>query len=128
MTKDVAPDVKALISAASSYDFERVRALVASGADVNGCDQYGETVLMAAIGDPDNSDASLRLAIARELLSLGADPCKTDDDRSGPICKAAVRMDTEVLRLLMDAGANPNDEAGWEEGQSGPGLPLHRHR
>lgn len=118
MTKETSPDVKALISAVTAYDFERVRALVAGGADVNGCDEFGETVLMCAIGDPDNDDTSLRLAIARELLSLGADPCKTDEEGSGPICEAAVRMDTEVLRLLMDAGANPNDETGWEEGRT----------
>lgn len=114
-----APDVEALISAATAGDFERVRALVANGADVNGYDAFGDTVLMAAIGDPDNpNDSALCLAIARELLSLGADPCKTDAEGSGPICSAAVRMDTEVLRLLMDAGANPNNETGWEEGRT----------
>jgi hypothetical protein len=116
MTKETPPDVKALIAAVTAYDFDRVRTLVADGADVNGCDAHGETVLMLAVGDPDNTDASLRLAMARELLSLGADPRKTDKEGSGPICEAGVRMDTEVLRLLMDAGAHPNDETGWEDG------------
>ena len=118
MNMEADPKVDALISAATAGDFERVRSLVASGADVNGCVRNGATVLMEAIGDPDNSDTSLRLAIARELLSLGADPCKTDNEGSGPLCNAAVRMDTEVLRLLMDAGANPNNETGWEEGRT----------
>jgi hypothetical protein len=118
MTKETPPDVKALIAAVTAYDFDRVRTLVAGGADVNCCDAHGETVLMLAIGDPDNADASLRLAMARELLNLGADPRKTDEEGSGPICEAGVRMDTEVLRLLMDAGANPNEETGWEEGST----------
>lgn len=118
MVKEVPSDVQSLIAAVTAYDFDRVRKLVAGGADVNGCDAHGETVLMLAIGDPDNADASLRLAMARELLNLGADPRKTDEEGSGPICEAAVRMDTEVLRLLMDAGANPNDETGWEAGRN----------
>lgn len=125
MIKEAPPDVKALISAATAGDFERVRALVANGADVNGYDSCGDTVLMAAIGDPDNpDDTALRMAIARELLSLGADPCKTDAEGSGPLCEAAVRMDTEVLRLLMDAGANPNNETGWEEGRTAYDLAV----
>lgn len=124
MTTEIHPDVRALFSAATAFDLERVRELVARGVDVNACDEYGETVLMVAIGNPDNADSALRLAVARELLSLGADPRKTDEDGSGPICQAAVRMDTEVLRLLMDAGANPNDETGWDEGRTAYDLAV----
>jgi len=118
MAKEIPADVKALIAAATAYDFERVRSLVAAGADVNGRDEFGETVLMLAISEADNEDKSLCLAMVRELLSLGADPCKKAKYGSGPICEAAVRMDTELLRLLMDAGANPNDETGWEAGRT----------
>lgn len=116
MNNAPSPEVSSLVAAATAGDFEHLRALVVNGADVNACDEHGETVLMLAISDPDNTDCALRLAIARELLNLGADPCKTDADGSGPICEAAVRMDTELLRLLMDAGAHPNDETGWEDG------------
>jgi Ankyrin repeats (3 copies) len=118
MVNTLAPDLKSLISAVVAYDFERVRALVAEGADVNGTDEAGDTVLMCAVGDTDNDDPLLRLAMVRELLSLGADPCKRHEDGSGPLCEAAARMDTEVLRLLMDAGAHPNDETGWEPGRN----------
>lgn len=107
-----------LIAAARSGDFERLRALVAAGADVNACDEYGDSVLTASIGDPDNNDMSLRLAIARELLNLGADPCQTGEDGGGPLCVAGLRLDIDVLRLLMDAGAKPNEETGWEEGRT----------
>jgi hypothetical protein len=103
-----------LISAATAGDFERLRALVAGGADVNACDQFGDSVLTVSIGDPDNEDMSLRLAIANELLQLGADPCQTGEDGDGPLCVAAVRMDIDVLRLLIDAGARPNEESGWD--------------
>lgn len=110
------PDIKALISAATAGDFARVRSLVANGADINGCDNYGDTVLTAAIGDPDDDDTSLRLAIARELISLGADPRRTNEDGRGPLGAAAIRMDTEVLRLLMDSGADPNKEINRDDG------------
>lgn len=118
MNQEPSHNVNALVAAATAGDFERLRALVANGADVNGSDAHGETVLMRAISESDFHDSPPRLAIARELLSLGADPRKTDKDGAGPIVEAAMRMETELLRLLMDAGAHPNHETGWDSGSN----------
>jgi len=115
---DNARTAKALIDAATAGDFERLRALVASGADVNAFDADGVSVLTACVGDPHITEPSVRLAIARELLSLGADPCLLGECRKGPLTEAMLCMDTNLLRLLLDAGAKPNDEAGCDEGET----------
>lgn len=115
---DKARTAKALIDAATSCDFERLRALVASGADVNAFDADGVSVLTASVGDPHITEPSVRLAIARELLRLGADPCLLGECRKGPLTEAMLCMDTNLLRLLLDAGAKPNDEAGCDEGET----------
>lgn len=109
---------QALIDAATACDFECLRAMVASGADVNAFDADGVSVLTASVGDPHITEPSIRLTIARELLSLGADPCLLGDSRKGPLTEAMLCMDTDLLRLLLDAGAKPNDEAGCVEGET----------
>lgn len=142
MNQEPSPNFKELVAAAAAGEFERLRALVANGADVNSCNQYGATVLAETICETEFHESPLRLAIARELLTLGADPRKTDGDGGGPISEAVLRMDTELLRLLMDAGAHPNHETGWEPGHNaydlaaqdyyvttwlgGPDVPLGR--
>ena len=115
---DNARTAKALIDAATACDFERLRALVASGADVNAFNADGVSVLTASVGDPHITAPSIRLAIARELLILGADPCLLGECRKGPLTEAMLCMDTDLLRLLLDAGAKPNDEAGCIEGET----------
>lgn len=118
MNQEPSPSYEELVAAATAGDFDRLRRLVAKGADVNSRNQYGGTVLCEVICNTECHDGPLRMAIARELLSLGADPRKTDNDGGGPISQAVLRMDTELLSLLMDAGAHPNHETGWEPGRN----------
>jgi ankyrin repeat protein len=54
------------------------------------------------------------VAEIRRLLSLGPDvnaPCGSHRDTEGetPLMIAASRGNTAIIKLLLDAGANPND-------------------
>ncbi len=44
----------------------------------------------------------------REILRLGADPRVLSHDGSNPLFTAVLHMDNEMLRILLDAGADPN--------------------
>lgn len=104
-----------LIDAAERGDIAAIRAQVADGFDVRQTNPYGESVLAAAISGLEvvvNIPAPHRYAVVTALLELGFDPNQLDSDRMGPLTEAMLAMDTEMLRLLLDAGARPNDAAG----------------
>lgn len=80
---------------------ERVRQLVADGADVNASDIRGETPLIKAAW---NSDA----AMVATLLDLGADVFLATNDGRTALYTGVVSGNAEVVRRLLQAGAPPN--------------------
>ena len=95
---------------------EQVRTLVADGADVNGKDDSGNPILLAAVsrhvptfgisilgGQPVRYDAEpLRI-----LVDAGADVNARDSDND-PMLYSAILEDVEAVRILVDAGADVN--------------------
>ena len=79
---------------------------------------------------PAGLDALLQAINAREyaeiqkILESGQDPNEKDDQGSAPIHHAAQNHDSEALRLLLGAGANPDlrDAAGNHAVELAPGL------
>jgi hypothetical protein len=51
-----------------------------------------------------------------ELIRRGADPRLLTDDLGGPLFSAVIIRDPEIVRLLLQAGAQPNDE--WDGPES----------
>ena len=60
------------------------------------------------IGDLEFCPQTPKYMVVKELLRLGADSNARSRDGSSPLIVAVLHMDTEMLRLLLDAGADPN--------------------
>lgn len=89
----------------------KVDLLLQHGADPNAASQSGRTPLTVAAAFPGNA------ATVRLLLAKGADPKKVDVNGDGPLGNAATSADLEMMTLLLEAGANPN-----ERGIRGPAM------
>ena len=107
-TADVDSLIKSFMAHACAGEIEALRDLVAGGFDLNGRNQFGDTILEYTISTLDLYPQAPKYAVIREMLRLGADPDGPSQDGSRPIFAAALNMDTEMLRLLLDAGADPN--------------------
>ena len=90
-----------LIEAAKKGEAEKVRALLDAGADVNAKDEHGATALMYALG----GEGKLYPAIAKVLLDAGADVNAKAGNGVTAVMLAAFSGDAELIKLLLDAGA-----------------------
>lgn len=94
---------RALLQASSFNKNEKVKDLLAKGADINAFDGHHMTALhYAAING--------HLEIARTLLDAGADPNARDINKSTPLhftVNAIKPTAVDMARLLLEAGANP---------------------
>jgi hypothetical protein len=96
------------VASARAGDTAGMRAQVAGGFDINGHDGLGDTVLQHVIAALDCCPELLRQQVVSEMLRLGADPGAIGRDGASPLFLAAMNMDCALLRLLLDAGADPN--------------------
>src|SRR5262249_31738952 len=96
-------------------DAESVRLLLDAGADPNARNVAGATALMWAVDDLDK---------ARLLLTSGADANARSDDARTPLLSATGCVGAgEVVKLLLDHGANPSVTA---HSSRGPTTPLRQ--
>ena len=91
----------ALCLAASSGRLKIVQMLIAAGAKTNLKDNQGRTALNYAIATSPE--------IVQALLAAGTGPNTEDSQGRTPLSYAAERDTSEVVKLLLDAKANPND-------------------
>ena len=97
--------VTPLVVAAMYGQVDAARLLLAAGADPNARDDEGDSPLRLAVEKRDQAMAAL-------LLLCGAD--KTVHDSGGPsgmsaLGRAAWGLDIPMIRLLLSAGADPNE-------------------
>jgi len=97
-----------LKKALEAMDLPKAEELLRAGADINAPGKYGDSLLCEVIGPI--HDKIERLTITKFMLEHGANPCLLAPEGSGPLFKAVIAQDTEVLKLLLDYGADPNRE------------------
>ncbi|TLD44865.1 MAG: hypothetical protein FAZ92_02888 [Accumulibacter sp.] len=105
---DLQDPLLAFVASARAGDTSAMRVQVARGFDVNGYDELGDTILQHLIAALEFSPALRRQQVVSEMLRLGADPGAVGRDGASPLFQAAMNMDSGVLRILLDAGADPN--------------------
>ncbi|XP_052405035.1 cyclin-dependent kinase 4 inhibitor B [Carassius gibelio] len=94
-------DAEELTKAAATGSTERVRALLCTGASVNGVNRFGRTALQVMMMG--------NTAVARLLLEHGADPNVSDPGTgSTPLHDAARSGFTDTVRLLLRFEADPS--------------------
>lgn len=104
---DVAPDPQLVSIAHACFDFARagdtagLRAYVEQGVPANLTDATGNTLLMLSAhhGHPETVGA---------LVTLGADPDRTNDRGQSPLAGAIFKGEDNVVQVLLEAGADPD--------------------
>jgi ankyrin repeat protein len=81
-------------------------ALISGGADVNARGAHGATPLARLISGGFTPEAEVRLA--RRLLKAGAKVDARDDFGSTALLIATQRQRSDLVRLILSAGADPN--------------------
>jgi len=96
-----------LIEAARNKRPEMIDWLLNHGANIKKSDHYGDSALHKAASVGDLNTASI-------LIDRGAPLDAINGNRSTPLHAAALRNDPDMTKLLVQAGANPNqpDRAG----------------
>lgn len=96
-----------LAQAVSAGDIVAARGALQDGADPNHLEGPDtDSILNVAVNW--TQDAAVRFAMAELLLESGADPNLPQNKNMTPLASALLHMDTELVRLLLDHGANPN--------------------
>ena len=104
------------IRACEYFDFEKVKELVAKGANIHAATDYGDTAMSALIMDyndamrdgEDNSQHENLYKIAQYLLSLGYNLNLAGHCDSTPLFNTIYIKCPDVARFLLDNGADPN--------------------
>lgn len=107
-----------LCAALNVGDLDRATQLLQAGADINARDEYGDPLLKRVISDwgmIENRFEGSRFEVVRFMLDHGADPKLLNDEDSGPLFSAVIDRNEELLRLLLEAGADPNRERDYPE-------------
>lgn len=99
-----------LLDALLTGDFGRADELVRAGVDVNELTDHGDRLLGRIIQDWETSTTETRRQGTRWLLDHGADLTLRDDTGCGPLFHAVFADDMEILKMVLDAGADPNPE------------------
>lgn len=90
-----------LMVAANTGDLDRVKDLIARGAEVDGRDNFGWTALRYAVRRKD-------FAIVQTLINLGADVNMSSSSGRTPLMSAVANDVPNIVQLLVESGADVN--------------------
>ncbi len=115
-------ELTALLLAASMGSPEIVQALLAKGAEVNVKDMRGMTPLMMAASAEKQNAETVRL-----LLAKGAEVNVRSNDNETALSWANKWGDTEIVRLLKEAGATAPAKAPGPDPEKRLAIPVRQH-
>ena len=103
-----------LMEAIMSDNIEIVQWLINNGADINACNDYGNTPLLFAIAVPDLKQVRNTRAIAMKLIRYNANVNVCSKRGKTPLILAAYLGFDDIVEYLITKGANVNacDDAG----------------
>jgi ankyrin repeat protein len=101
----------ALIAAINEVQIEAVNLLIAAGADIHQADRRGQTPLFRAVSAPEipserDKRRPICLELARFLIQKGARVNDATEDGWSPLGSAVNENWHEMIRFLLDAGAD----------------------
>jgi cytochrome c len=96
----------AIHDAAKKGDVASISAALDAGADINGRDFMGPPLYHAVVG--------VKLEAAKLLIERGADVNAPSILGIAPLVPAVRRRNIELIKLLLDHGANPNSVLGTQ--------------
>ena len=100
--------------AAHCGELEAAQVLIEHKADVDSQDDGGHTPLHLLLGNTDHNDDDI-LDLARSLLEHTSDVDIRMTNGLTQLHMAAFYGRLEIVRMLLDLGANPNAETKWSE-------------
>lgn len=92
-----------LSRAAGNGDVEKVRLLVAQGANLKHRDPWERTPLIEAVAEPGLN----RLAVISTLVELGSVVDAQNRKGFTALMEAVIKADHEIVELLLNSGADP---------------------
>jgi len=99
-----------LVRAVLNGHLEAVRALLAGGAEADRQNVRGESTLLAIANSADFKPTAALNDIVRELVQAGLDVNARDKEDRSALVAAIERDSIELVRALLGAGADPNDQ------------------
>jgi hypothetical protein len=112
MTVEMLPP---LLLAIECSDGEAIERLVASGAHVNGRDEFGEPVLFRAVETVQFAAGAERdraIAVVSKLAELGANANALAADGASILIGPILGLDSGLVELLLRMGVDPNQGCG----------------
>ncbi|MGS0941475.1 ankyrin repeat domain-containing protein [Pseudomonas luteola] len=105
----------ALYQAAIKQDFERLKSLAAAYPEaLNALDSFGEPLLESVTASlSEETELKHRGRVVEFLIAAGADPNQLGDEGTSALTAAILAMDSELLEVLLNAGADPNLPSGF---------------
>ncbi len=97
-----------VIEAVIADNIDLLQELEKGDINFNEVEEDGSTLFEEILFWLEHDDKPYKYSIVKTLIKLGADPKICGPESGGPLVSPMLKMDTEMLKILFEAGADPN--------------------